>query len=317
MDRRILLGTALCAASLASPLVANAQSNGTENYYTPPKLLKPARPSVPVAGAGTVVVQVYVKTDGSFTVQKVLRSTNHGDDAAALDIAKHSTYAPATRGNKKVVAFYDYTLKFTAGGGSSSDAGSAAGGSDTAAFERELRAGNYSGAQAGLKAYLAQHPDDAKAQTDLGVADTFLNDYEGAVAAFDKAGTIADTYKAAAGKAYAEYAAAELKAKENDKAVASAKRAVEIQPGFFTYNTLGFAELQSGDSAAAISDLEKARGLGQSQNLSAHSRVQVDDNLLTAYVASGKTDQAKTIVAEIAQLDPQDTARRTSWPRRW
>ena len=132
-----------------------------------------------------------MKTDGSFTVQKVLRSTNHGDDAAALDIAKHSTYAPATRGNKKVVAFYDYTLKFTAGGEFVADAGSAAGGSDTAAFERELRAGNYSGAQTGLKAYLAQHPDDAKAQTDLGVADTFLNDYEDAVTAFDKAGTIA------------------------------------------------------------------------------------------------------------------------------
>jgi len=302
MDRRIFFGAALCAATVAAPLAASAQSNGTQNYYTPPKLKKAAQPTVPVAGAGTVVVQVFVKADGTFTVSKVLKSSNHDDDAAALDVAKHSSYTPATRGTTKVDAFYDFTLKFNANGSSTSQEPA----SGSAVYLRELDAGNYSGAKSGLTAYVADHPDDLKAWTYLGVADTFLNDYEGATAAFDKAGTVEAPYKAAAGRAYAEYAAAELKAKENDKAVAAAKRAYEIEPGFYTQNTLGYAEFTAGQNDAAIGDLEKARALGQAQNLKAHDRIAVDDTLLSAYLAAGKADQAKTILAEIAQLDPQD-----------
>ncbi|MBD5654954.1 MAG: hypothetical protein IAI50_07200 [Candidatus Eremiobacteraeota bacterium] len=237
-------------------------------------------------------------------MSKILRSTNHGDAAAALDVAKHATYAPANRGTKKLAAFYDYTLRFKAGGASAADSAAPAG---PAAFEREIHAGNYSGAQTGLKAYVAQHPDDLKAQADLGAADTYLNDYEAAVAAFDKAGTIGDESKAIAAKAYAEYAQSELKSKENDKAVAAAKRAAELAPTFSTYNTLGFAEFSAGDYPSSVTDLEKARSLGQSTNAKPHDRAQVDDNLMSAYYAAGKPDQAKTIFAEVAQLDPSDT----------
>jgi TonB family protein len=305
MDRRIFFGAALCAATVAAPMMTNAQSNGTQDYFTPPKLKKGAQPSVPVAGEGTVVVQVFVKADGTFTVSKILKSSNHDDDAAALDVAKHSTYSPATRGTNKVDAFYDFTLKFNASGASTSEE-SATG---AAVYLREMDAQNYSGAKSGLTSYVAQHPDDLKAWTYLGVADTFLEDYEGAVAAFDKAGTIGDPYKAAAAKAYTEYAAAELKAKEYDKGVAAAKRAYDLQPGFYTQNTLGYAEFTAGNYAAAIDDLEKARALGKSDsNLKAHERIAVDNTLVAAYLASGKNDQAKTITAEITQLDPADSS---------
>jgi lipopolysaccharide biosynthesis regulator YciM len=305
MASRLFLGAALCGSVLAMSPVAQAQSSGTQNYFTPPKLLKTAATTLPVPAPGTVVVQVLVKSDGSFIVQKVIRSTNHADDAAALDVAKHSTYAPAKRGKAAVVAFYDFTLKLNPGAASQSNAAAPTG---LAAYEAELHAGNYSGAQTGLKAYVAQHPDDVKAQTDLGVADTYLDDYEGATAAFDKVGTIGDAYKSVAAKAYAEYAAAEMKNKENDKALAAAKRAAEIAPGFFTLNTLGYMEFTAGDYPTSIADLEKARALGQSTNAKAHDRVQVDDNLLSAYLAAGRPDDAKPVAAEIAQLDPSDTS---------
>jgi tetratricopeptide (TPR) repeat protein len=304
MERRNLLGVAICGAALAVPSVGGAQSTGAQSY-APPKLRKAASTSVPVAGPGTIVIQVLVKADGSFEVQKVLKSTNHADDAAALDVAKHSTYAPARRGSKAIVAFYDFTLKLNAAGGSTADTAPPSG---LAAFERQLHAGNYTSAQTGLKAFVAQNPTDMQAQVDLGVADTYVSDYPSAVAAFDKVGTIGDAYKGVAGKAYAEYAQSELSSKSYDKALAAAKRAVELTPTFITVDTLGYAEFMSGDNTSAVADLEKARALGQSTNAKAHDRVQVDDRLISAYLAAGKPDQAKTIAAEVAQLDPSDTS---------
>jgi tetratricopeptide (TPR) repeat protein len=279
MERRNLLGVAICGAALAVPSVGGAQSTGAQSY-APPKLRKAASTSVPVAGPGTIVIQVLVKADGSFEVQKVLKSTNHADDAAALDVAKHSTYAPARRGSKAIVAFYDFTLKLNAAGGSTADTAPPSG---LAAFERQLHAGNYTSAQTGLKAFVAQNPTD-------------------------KVGTIGDAYKGVAGKAYAEYAQSELSSKSYDKALAAAKRAVELTPTFITVDTLGYAEFMSGDNTSAVADLEKARALGQSTNAKAHDRVQVDDRLISAYLAAGKPDQAKTIAAEVAQLDPSDTS---------
>ena len=67
-------------------------------------------------GKGNVKIQVQVNADGSHKVIKVISSTNHSDDAAAMDIAQSSTYIPARRGSKPIPAFYDFELSFKGGG---------------------------------------------------------------------------------------------------------------------------------------------------------------------------------------------------------
>jgi len=298
------LAATVCAAMLA-PLVAAAAGNGTENYYTPPKLAKQGSSQTPISGPGKVVVKVLVKPDGSFSVQGVLRSSNHGDDATALEIAKTSTYRPATRGSTKMLAFYDFTLNFTAKGAqAASDDSGGAGGSGVAQYERELRAGNYSGAQSGLKSYVAAHATDARAQADLGVADTYLNEFASAAAAFDKAGAVPANDKAMAVKAYIENAVQLLNAKDYANGLAAAKRAVAISPGFAAYDTQGMAELGTGDATAALADLQKAHDLATPE-VPAKSRAANDLHLMQAYLTSGNLDAAKRLQTEAIAVDAQ------------
>ncbi len=312
-----ILGAALGALALCSPLAARAQA--TPTYYVPPKLVKHGTNSSAIAGKGVVVVQVLVNKDGSFKVSKVLHTTNSGDNAAALEIARTSTYRPASRGPQKLTAYYDYSLRFTSSGAASADEGSqsrsggaagpggaaGAAGGGAGRFEAMLRAGNYSGAQAGLRSYVGEHPGDARAQSDLGVADTYLSDYAGAVEAFDKAGTIPSGVKAVAAKAYAEDTNLLINDKQNDKAIVVAKRATEVAPNVISYNDLGNAELQAGQNDAAVADLEKARSLGPSSpNVKPKARAQVDANLVAAYLATSNVAKAKVVAAEAAGLDP-------------
>jgi Flp pilus assembly protein TadD len=301
LNGRTTLATLTLAATVAVPLAVAAQ---TITYYTPPTLVKRGTSTSAIAGAGTVIVQVMVNTDASFKVVRIIHSTNPQDNAAALEIAKTSSYKPASRGSQKQVAFYDFTLKFTGKGGSEATTSDDATG--TAKYDRMIRAGNYSGAQSGLKSYVAEHPGDAKAQQLLGVADTFLNQDEDATDAFDKGGTILPAYKSVATKAYADYSVTATKNNESDKAVASAKKAVALQPGFFTYDVLGSAESSAGQSDAAVADLEKARSLGTSAKPA--DRAIVDASLVSIYLAADKPDMAKPVANEAKQLDPSETA---------
>ena len=303
-----LARTSAAVGALALGTTAVASADVAVNYYTPPKLKTQGKSSIPVAGAGIVIVKVLVAKTGAGTVQSVVRSTNHGDDATALDIAKNSTYRAATRGKAPQVAFYDFTLKFGTKGGAANTVGDASETGTLAQYERQIRAGNYTGAQAGLKSYIASHPSDAKAQIDLGVASAFLNDASAAADAFDKAGDIPENYKSLAAKAYNDAASEHIKAKGYPAAVAAAKRAVALAPGPFTYNTLGTAEDGAGASADAIADLEKARSLAAADAaFKPASRATIDVNLVAAYVAAGKIEDAKTIAAEATKLDPTQT----------
>ncbi len=306
MDGRISLGAACCAIAAAAPLPAFAQSGNT-SYFNPAKLVSRGSATTPTTGPGTVVVQVLVNKDGTFKVERVIRSTNHGDDAAALEIAGKSKYRPATRGSEPQTAYYDFTLKFTGASGAAGTSPDTGGGSELDRLSRMISAGNYSGAQTGLKSYLAEHPDDQKAQLYLGATYAYQGQPLDATAAFDKAGTIPPNYTALAGKAYNDAAAAHLKANEDALAVDAAKRAVDLAPSFFTYNTLGFAEMSAGSNDAAIADLQKARALGQSNSaIKPSDRAREDGNLVAADLAAGKIDDAKAVAAESKQLDPSE-----------
>ncbi len=314
MDGRIWLGAGVASLALAVPetVFAQSSSSGGIEYFHEAKMVQRGTATSAAAGAGTVVVQVLVNKDGTFKVQRVIRSSNHGDDAAALEIAKTSKYRPATRGTTPQTSFYDFTLNFTGTGVASDGASEAVTGVEQ--YARMIAAGNYSAAQTGLKTYIAAHPDDAKAELELGVATADLGQPLDAIAAFDKAGTIPPDMTALAGKAYNDAAAADLKANDNAAAVAAAKRAVELAPGFFTYNTLGFTELSAAMYDAATVDLEKARSLGATdKSVKPQERAKVDGNLISAYLAVGKPDSAKPIAAEAKQLDPTETGSQTAF----
>jgi tetratricopeptide (TPR) repeat protein len=298
---------ALRAAAIAGTLAAFALTSASafsasETSYVPPKLTQKGTATSAIAGNGVVKLQVLVRADGSFEVQKVVSSTNHGDDAAALEIAKSSRYAPARKNGKKVTAFYTYTLNFV---GSQAQASDVAG--PLSRYAADVRAGRYADAKAGLTVYLAAHPDDVQAGTLLGVADFFLNDYSGSAAAFTKAGTVPPEYKTIAANAYVKSAEQALASKDAAAAVADATKASRLAPGAPTLNLLGNAQIIAGDYPGAVRSLEQARTLASSEPaLGAKQRATISANLAVAYIDAGDVDKAVALLPEIKQLDPDN-----------
>jgi Flp pilus assembly protein TadD len=299
---RMALAAAAGSTALLAPFVSAARAD-TISYYTPPKMLKQGTNKTPAAGNGKVVLKVLVNANGTFKVQSIISSTNHADDAAALEIAKSSVYAPATQGPKKVLAYYDYTLKFSGGTAQAPIT------SELAGYEAQLRNANYTAAQTGLKSYVASHPNDPKGQLDLGVADTYLNDYAGGAAAFDKAGTIPAAYHAVAAKSYVEYAVGLLDSKNFTDGLTAAKRAADFAPGFAGEDTLGFAQMESGDPTTAVTTLQKAHDSAKTEaSIPVASRVANDLHLAQAYFANGDPDSAQKYGAEATGLDPKSAS---------
>ncbi|MGZ3497144.1 MAG: tetratricopeptide repeat protein [Vulcanimicrobiaceae bacterium] len=298
---------AAMASSLAiAATVAVPASAQYANEYTPPKLVRQGKTSIGIAGSGTVVVQVQVNADGSHKVMRVLHSTNHADDAAAMDIAKNSTYRVGTRGKAPVTAFYDFTLKFTGKSVAASDSGGGASG-PTAQIARMIRAGNYQGAKAQATSYLATNPSDPTALQLLGVSNYFLNDYPSAAEAFSKAGTVSPQYKSVAAHAYASAAVA-LEQSNPTQALAYAKSASQLESSANSYYALGSAELANKDYAAATTDLKKARDLAFADpKTDTKAKVNLDAALMTAYMDNNDQSNAQAMAVEIKRLDPSST----------
>lgn len=280
--------------------------------YVPPKLKHMGTTSLPIAGSGKVILKVLVKPDGSFTVQNVIKSTNPADNAAAIDLAKHSSYTPAMRGGKPTLAFYDFTLRFSgksvAGAGDSASSTSA-GGSQASKIAGMLRSGNYNGAKTAAVAYLAAHPNDDLVNSYLGLANTFLNDDIAAAQAFDKASTIPKNYLSVAGQAYS-LAAIQSTAQNPQQALAYAQKAVQLHADGNSYFALGVAQLHNNDAASAVTNLKKAHDLAfaASAKASVKDKVGIDTQLLAAYSQLKDTANMNATLAEIKQLDPKSNA---------
>lgn len=263
--------------------------------YTPPKVVSRAPNVVEPKGPGSVTVQVLVNANGTFKVMRVLRSTNPGDNAAALDIAKRSTYAPARRGGKPMRDFYDFTVTFGA------QAVSGAAGK----IDALLHQSRWAQAKAAATAALAQNANDPLVQAQLGVADAYTHDIAGAVAAFNKAGSIPDAYQNVAMQAYA--LDAEAKANTDAKAaLAEAQKAVSMGGDYSAYYALGEAQLASGDENAALGTLQQARTMAASATPAADiaTRVQIDESLMNLAAAKGDNAQLSQLSAEVSKLDP-------------
>ncbi len=299
---RVLAALAFGAAALTVlPRTASAQ---TTQFYSPPKLLKQGTSASRVVGTGAVTVKVFVKHDGSVGSVQVQKSTNRGDDAAAVEIAKSSTYKPGAKDGKPGDFFYTLALKFGANAVQASNTG---GGSEMTQANALIRAAKYDEAKTQLQAYIAAHPGNRDAEALLGVADEYLNDATGSAAAFDAAGTIPDRFKVVAAKAYADAAVDALKAKNNDQAIALSDKALALQQNVNTLYIQGTAYGNAQKYPQAIADLEKAKTQATAGHADSASLNAIDASLATAYIFGGQTDKGIALAKALKGRDPSNT----------
>jgi tetratricopeptide (TPR) repeat protein len=287
----------------AVPLGALAQ---TSVFYVPPKLLTRGAATSPIAGKGTVQIKVFVHANGKADPPKAVeKSTNPADNAAALEIARTSTYKAATKDGKPADAFYTFVLNFASGGtvGDSDETTNA----DLRNVVNLERNGNYAGAKTQLKSYLADKPDDQEANLLLGVADAFTDESTPGAQAFDKAGTIPAKYKTLAGKTYANAAAAALTANDDEAAVAAATKAIDLAPSATAYNVRGNAEYAQKKYDPAIADLEEAYKLAGDAKAAKHELAIIKTNLAAADMGAGQTDKGLAAAKDAIALDPTVT----------
>jgi len=306
MSSRLTPSLAVIAALAlgAVPVSASAQ---TAVFYVPPKLASRGTNTTPIAGKGTVTVKVFVHANGKADAPSaVTKSTNPADNAAALEIAKTSTYKPASKDGKPADAFYTFVLSFT-GAGAIGDASSETANGSLQKVAVLERGGNYAGAKAQLATYLQSKPNDKEANLLLGVADAFTDDFSAAATAFDKAGTIPAKYQTLAGKTYSNAAVAALKANQDDAAIAYAGKAIELAPSAEPYNIRGSAEYAQKKYDVAVADLEKARDLATAEKADNHQLAIIETNLTAAYMGSGQSDKGLAAAKEVGRLDPSIT----------
>jgi tetratricopeptide (TPR) repeat protein len=299
-------------------LVAVGQIPARAQYATefvPAKLIKEGKTSTTNAGSGKVVVQVQVNADGSHKVTKIISSTNSGDNAAATEIANSSTYRPARRGTTPITAFYDFTLRFNGRTVVQSSSGSSgvslSGASLTPAASQVaalIRAGQYAQAKSKAQMELLNSPGDDSLREMLGVASYDAGDFTAASAAFDKVPTIGAQFRSAAAQSFA--AAAVKGATDNpEQSLAYAQKAVALAPDTNSRFALGVAQLANNDSAAALASLKAAHDTAMADSkIPLASKVNIDAELLQAYLANNDVQDAQAIAAQIKQLDPSSTA---------
>jgi tetratricopeptide (TPR) repeat protein len=283
--------------------------------FVPAKLIKEGKTSTTIAGSGRVVVQVQVNADGSHKVTKIISSTNSGDNAAATEIANSSTYRPARRGTTPITAFYDFTLRFNGRTVVQSSSGSSgvslSGASLTPAASQVaalIRAGQYAQAKSKAQMELLNSPGDDSLREMLGVASYDAGDFTAASAAFDKVPTIGAQFRSAAAQSFA--AAAVKGATDNpEQSLAYAQKAVALAPDTNSRFALGVAQLANNDSAAALASLKAAHDTAMADSkIPLASKVNIDAELLQAYLANNDVQDAQAIAAQIKQLDPSSTA---------
>ncbi len=299
---RMAAAAAAVIATVACLSPAKAQY---ANAFSPAKLIHQAQTAVAIAGPGTVVIQVEVSANGGHKVTHIIRSTNPADNAAAIDIAKNSTYRPQHRGKTPVTGFYDFTIVFH-GKTVASNGGIVATGT-SAQVEKLIRSGKYDAAKSLAQRALASKPNDPTLNQQLATANYFLKDYPGAASAFDKVSNISKPFLQVAAQSYA-MAAVKLSPTDSTSAVSYAQKAVTLAPSGGTYYILGSAQTQAGDNTAAIANLQKARSMAMADaKTDVKSKVNIDSALVQAYLKANDHASAQPIEAEIMKLDPGNT----------
>jgi tetratricopeptide (TPR) repeat protein len=129
-----------------------------------------------------------------------------------------------------------------------------------------------------------------------------------AAAAFDKVSTISSQFRPAAAASFAE-AAVKVAQSNPTQSLSYAQKAMSLDPSANSRFALGVAQLANGDNAGAVASLKAAHDASMSNpKIPVNSKVNIDTELLQAYLANHDTADAQAIAAQIKQLDPSSTA---------
>jgi tetratricopeptide (TPR) repeat protein len=304
--------TGIAALALAAGLIAGALPASAQyaNEFTPAKLLKQGKTSQPIAGTGTVVVQVQVNPDGTHKAIKVIKTTNAGDNDAAMEIAQSSTYRPAHRGSTPVPAFYDFTLRFTGKSVASSQSGGPAMSSVSSAAQQVatlIRAGQYSAAKSKAQGLLLSNPGDESLRQMLGIAAFDSGDVTTAAQAFDRVGSIGKQFQPAAAASFAA-AAVQVSDSNPAQAMTYAQKAMSIDPSTNSKFALGVAQLANKQNAEALATLKSVQASAMNDpKFSKTVKENIDARLMEAYLLNNDNQDAQQVAAQIKQLDPNST----------
>jgi TonB family protein len=302
MNRISRIVAGLCAIGVASAAVPTlAQSED----YSIAKVIKQGPTAQPISGSGTVQVQVQVNADGTHKVIKVLKSTNRGDDNAAMEIAQNSTYRPARRGSTPVTTFYDFNLRFNGKSVQTpEEAAISGGGGDTAAIDALVRSGKYKDAIAKANAALLSSPGNPAVLQLLGVAQYYDNDFVDAATTFNRVDDIKKPFQPIAAQAFAT-GAVRVSATNPSQSLDFAHKAMVLSGGDSTSKfALGVAQLANKQYPEAVATLKSVHDqLGDDPKAKA-AKINVDQVLLQAYLATNDPAGAQAVANEMKSLDP-------------
>jgi TonB family protein len=308
MNRRIAASLALLAfAAAAQPALAQSKD------FSLAKVSKAGTTTQNIAGSGKVQVHVLVDASGKAESVSVLKSTNHGDDAAATEIARSATYVPARNAGAPVKSFYDYWLTFNGKSVSTPEeqaiSSGSGGGGNTAAIDALVRAGKYKDAIAKANTALLSSPGDPGVLQLLGVAQYYDNDYTDAAATFSRVQDIKKPFQPIAAQAFATGA---VRASQSNptQALDYANKAVSLSGGDATSKfSLGVAQLANSQNAAAAATLKGVHDqLAADGKADAKTKINVDQELLQAQLANNDSAGANATAAEMKQIDPSGGA---------
>ncbi len=280
-------------AAVLAPQVVAASGICTSDFALA-KLVQQGPISKDVAGSGNVQVKVQVNADGSFKVVGVDKSTNAGDNDAALDIAANSKYKPAMCGNKPQTSFYNFHLKFNGKTATNAALPAASG-----PIEAAIRQGKYDDAIAKANASLLASPGDPMTMQLLGVAQYYKNDYQDSAKSFTRAGTIQRQFKPLAAQALAA-AAVQTSSSNPADSLAYAQQAVANANNGNSQFALGVAEIANKQYPAAIATLIGVR----SKVSDAKTKLAIDRQLLSAYLATNDDAGVNSTQNDMKALDP-------------
>ncbi|MGA7569312.1 MAG: tetratricopeptide repeat protein, partial [Candidatus Aquilonibacter sp.] len=295
---RIVAGfSALTIAVAAAPAFAQSQD------YSIAKVIKQGTTTQPIAGSGTVLVQVQVNADGTHKVVKILKSDNTGDNAAAMEIAQTSTYRPARRGSTPITTFYDFSLRFNGKSAQTPEENAiSSGGGDTAAIDALVRSGKYKDAIAKANAALLASPGNPAVLQLLGVAQYYDNDYVEAATTFNRVDDIKKPFQPIAAQAFAT-GAVRVSSTDPSQSLDFAHKAMALSGDNTSKFALGVAELANKQYPDALTTLKSVHD----QVTDKAARLNIDTELLQGYLATNDSADAQATANEMKSLDPSGT----------
>jgi tetratricopeptide (TPR) repeat protein len=311
MKRFLSVAAALAGlAVFASSIPAVAQY---ANEFSPARLIAQGKTSIPIAGSGTVIVQVQVNADGTHKATKVIKSTNAGDNDAAMDIAQNSSYRPAHKGTTPTPSFYDFTLKFNGKTvAQSSDLGSGDSNDSPAARQAAsqiaalISSNKYAQAKTAAESAMLSTPTDEIREL-LGVSEAQLGQFTDAAAAFDHVATITKQFHLIAGQSYANASVA-IANSNPTQALAYAQKAVSLDPSTNSMYALGNAQIANKQFTEAIATLKAVHTKAWADpKTPTNAKVAIDSALLSGYMQTNDQANGSATASEIKTLDPTST----------